>query len=121
MLTDYRHGLTETASFDDLVKQVLDPPKVDTQKIDEERAPIDVRNGFVHSQLDQIADSVNLAGEAAIQDQAKKQGRKVAPPHVPADDGNPPLPKRRSRNHPHQSQHLQHPPLTAGSLHLTML
>ena len=47
-------------------------PKL-TEKIDEERAPIDVRNGFVHSQLDQIEESINLAAQAAIHDQAHKQ------------------------------------------------
>jgi hypothetical protein len=125
MHTDHRHGLMQVASYDDLIKAVLNPPTINTKKIDEELAPEIARDGFVFSQLDEIAESVNLAAEAAIHDAANRQGGAVAPAHTPADDGRVPVPRGGARSPPPEppppTPAPAHPPLMVESRLLTTL
>ena len=118
MHTDHRHGLTQVASYDEPIAVVLNPPAINAKKVDEELAPIIARNGFVFSQLDEIAETLNLAAEAAIHDAANRQGGTVAPAHVPDSDGRVPVPRGGGRAPPPQPPPPMpapaHPPLDGG-------
>ena len=80
---DARHNLWARPTFGELAKYISeDPDKIDFNKIEQQRAPLDIRNGFVYSQTDGVeSNQASVALLAAIEENAQRASSQTAPTH----------------------------------------